>query len=140
VIRPVMTRRVLCGSIGTIFLACWSLLLSGCGATLIGPTAPSGYRIRLPNASQTLRGQTLRLTVHVTDAAGQPLDDVPVHFRLSDPWTAVARIDPPVVHTLNGDATATFRARTAGHMAVHIRVENLSATVDIVVLGDTPHL
>jgi hypothetical protein len=113
--------------------------MSSCGPTLIGPTVPSGYRIRLPNASQTLRGQALRLTVHITDAVGQPVDDVPVHFRLPDTWTAVARVEPPVVHTLHGDATATFRARTAGQMAVQIRVENLSATVDVVVLGDTPH-
>jgi hypothetical protein len=137
-ITSAMRRFVLLDWRRMVFLACWGLIVSGCGPTLLGPTVPSGYRIHLPKASQTLRGQPIALTVRVTDAAGKPVDDVPVHFRLPDPWMAVAQVDPPIVNTLHGDATTTFRARTEGQMTVHIQVEDLSATVAVVVLGDTP--
>ena len=133
-----MRRGVRAGCRGVVFLVCWGFMAGGCGPTLLGPSVPSGYRVQPPNASQTQLGQTVTLTVQVTNAAGKPVDDVPVHFRLPDAWKAVARVDPPIVNTLHGEATATFRARTPGQMAVHIQVEDISATVDVVVLGDTP--
>ena len=137
-ITPAMRRFVLVDWRGVLFLVYWGLIVSGCGPTLMGPTVPSGYRIHLPKASQTLRGQPIALTVRVTDAAGKPVDDVPVHFHLPDTWRAVAQVDPPMVNTRHGDATTIFRAHTVGQMTVQIRVEDLSATIDVVVLGDTP--
>jgi hypothetical protein len=121
-----------------MLVVCGGLLLSGCPPTFVGPTQPSGYRVQWPEASQTLRLQSLPLTVRVSDAAGKPVEEVEVRFRIPDPWTTQARVDPPTVVTQNGQATTMFRARTAGQMAVEITVENLTDTISIVVLGDTP--
>ena len=114
------------------------LFLSGCVPTLAGPTQPSGYRVQWPQASQTLRMHPLPLTVRVSDAAGKPVEEAEVRFRLPDAWTTQARIDPPIVVTQNGQATTTFRARRVGRLTVEVSVENLTETVSIVVLGDAP--
>ena len=57
-----------------------------CQPTVLGPTTPSGYRIVLPQASQALRSHPLALTVRISDAAGKPVDEVLVHFRVPDAW------------------------------------------------------
>jgi len=122
----------------TLMLAYSAIMLSGCRPTVLGPTQPSGYRVLLPEASQALRLHPLVLTVHVMDANGSPVDDVPVHFRVPQTWTAVADVTPPIVNTQQGQASATFRAHTAGQMAVEITVEDRTDTVSITVLGQTP--
>ena len=111
---------------------------AGCTPTSFGPTVPSGYRVRLPAASQTLRMQSLPLTVQVHNSAGELVDDVPVHFRLPDAWATKATLQPPTVVTQHGQAMATFRARTTGHVMVEITVEDHTTMVPITVVGDTP--
>ena len=102
------------------------------------PTTPSGYRVVLPDASQTLRSHPLALTVRVSDTAGQPADEVLVHFRIPDAWATRAQVDPPTVATRQGQATTTFRTRMSGQLMVQITVENRTANIPITVLGDTP--
>ena len=114
------------------------LFLSGCLPTLAGPTQPSGYRVQWPRASQTLRLHPLPLTVRVSDAAGKPVEEVEVRFRLPDAWTTQAHVDPPIVVTQNGQATTTLSARREGQLTVEVTVEDLTETVSIVVLGDAP--
>ena len=123
---------------GKILLGIGILWGSGCAPSLLGPTQPSGYRVQLPQASQTLRAHPLALTVQVRDSAGQPVEDVEVHFRIPPTWTTQARVDPPTVVTQHGQATTTFRAHQAGQMAVEITVEDRTDTVTIVVQGDSP--
>lgn len=117
---------------------CVSLLLSGCQPTVLGPTAPSGYRIIVPEASQMLRQHPLPLTVRVQDASGAPVDEVAVEFQLPEAWASRAQLDPPRVVTRQGQATTTLRARTAGQLMVQISVEDRTVTVPITVLGDSP--
>jgi Bacterial Ig-like domain (group 1) len=112
--------------------------MASCRPTIIGPTQPSGYRLTLPEASQTLRMQPLTLTVRVTDVSGTPVDDVPVHFRIPPDLQRIAEISPPTVTTRQGQASATFRARTAGYVVVEVTVEDLTQAVRIAVLGDSP--
>lgn len=116
----------------------WSLLLGSCHPTVLGPTAPSGYRVVLPEASHALRMHPLALTVRVSDAAGQPVDEVLVHFRVPETWAGRAQVDPPTVATRQGQATTTFRARAAGQLMVQITVEDRTVDIPITVLGDTP--
>ncbi|HEY7490834.1 MAG TPA: hypothetical protein VIH59_06965, partial [Candidatus Tectomicrobia bacterium] len=93
-----------------LVLACGLLTVYGCRATVMGPTQPSGYRVTLPEASQTGRLRPLSLLVHVTDAHGTPVDDVPVYFRIPQAWATAAEVTPPMVVTRRGQATAIFRA------------------------------
>jgi hypothetical protein len=121
-----------------LLLASWSLVLGSCQPVVLGPTTPSGYRVVLPEASQTLRTHPLALTVRVSDTTGQPVDEVLVHFHIPDAWAGRAQVDPPTVATRQGQATTTFRARMAGQMMVQITVEDRTADIPITVLGDTP--
>jgi len=116
----------------------WGLLVGSCRPTVLGPTTPSGYRVVLPEASQALRMHPLALTVRVSDATGQPVDDVLVHFHIPESWASRAQVDPPTVATRQGQATTTFRARTAGQLMVQITVEDRTVNVPITVLGDVP--
>lgn len=114
------------------------LWLAGCSPTIVGPTMPSGYRIRLPETSQTLRLHPLPLTVQVTDARGMPANDVEVSFRVPPQWAAQVYLDPPQVITQQGQATTTLRAQVAGRIDIEISVEDRTATVPVVILGDSP--
>jgi len=114
------------------------LLLGSCHPTVLSPTSPSGYRVVLPEASQALRMHPLALTVRVSDATGQPVDEVLVHFHVSETWASRAQVNPPTVATRQGQATTTFLARAAGQMMVQITVEDRTVDVPITVLGETP--
>ena len=133
-----MRQRVLCRGAAPLLLIAWSLVLGSCRPTVLGPTRPSGYRIELPEASQALRSHPLALTVCVTDAAGKPVDEVPVHFHIPDAWATRAQVDPPTVATRQGQATTTFRARATGQLMVQITVEDRTADIPITVVGETP--
>ena len=133
-----MRQRVLCRGIVPLLLLVWGLVLGSCQPTVLGPTTPSGYRLVLPEASQTVRSHPLPLTVRVSDASGQPVDEVLVYFRVPDAWASRAQVDPPTVATRQGQATTTFRARAAGQLMVQITVEDRTVDIPITVVGDTP--
>jgi hypothetical protein len=133
-----MRQRAICRGVVPLLLMVWVLFLGSCQPTVLGPTAPSGYRLVLPQASQALRSHPLALTVHVSDMAGQPLDEVLVHFRVPDAWATRAQVDPPTVATRQGQATTTFRARASGQLMVQITVEDRTANIPITIVGDTP--
>jgi hypothetical protein len=133
-----MRQRVLCRGIVSLLLLVWGLVLGSCQPTVLGPTTPSGYRLVLPEASQTVRSHPLPLTVRVSDASGQPVDEVLVYFRVPDAWASRAQVDPPTVATRQGQATTTFRARAAGQLMVQITVEDRTVDIPITVVGDTP--
>lgn len=116
----------------------WGLLLGSCRPTVLGPTAPSGYRVVFPEASQTVRLHPLALTVHVHDTAGKPVDEVLVHFRIPETWAGRAQVEPLTVATRQGQATATFQGRVAGQVLVQITVEDHTVDVPVTVLGDAP--
>jgi Bacterial Ig-like domain (group 1) len=142
-LAPTHLYRIRCqpwyvAGLGGIVLVFCLFAVAGCRPTIIGPTQPSGYRLTLPETSQTLRLQPLTLTVHVTDVSGTPVDDVPVHFRIPPDWEKAAEISPPTVTTQQGQASATFRARTAGYVVVEVTVEDLTQAIRIAVLGDSP--
>ena len=134
-----MRQRALCRGVVALLLVAWSLMLVSCRPTVLGPTTPSGYRIELPEASQALRRHPLALTVRVSDAAGKPVDEVLVHFRVPDAWATRARVDPPTVATRQGQATTTFWAQVFGRLMVQITVEDRTADIPITVVGETPH-
>ena len=121
-----------------LLLVGWSVILGSCQPTVLGPTTPSGYRVVLPEASQTVRAHPLALTVRVRDVSGQPVDEVLVHFHIPEAWAARAQVDPPTVATRQGQATTTFRARAAGQLVVQITVEDRTVDIPITVVGDTP--
>jgi hypothetical protein len=133
-----MRQRAICRSVVPLLLIVWALFLGSCQPTVLGPTTPSGYRIELPEASQALRSHPLALTVRVSDMAGQPVDEILVHFRVPDAWATRAQVDPPTVATRQGQATTTFRARASGQLMVQITVEDRTANIPITVVGDTP--
>jgi hypothetical protein len=119
-------------------LIVWGCVLVSCRPTVLGPTTPSGYLVVLPEVSQTLRSHPLPLTVRVSDAAGQPVDEVLVQFHIPESWATRAQVDPPIVATRQGRATTTFRARVPGQLMVQITVEDRTVDIPITIVGDTP--
>lgn len=113
-------------------------MFNACQPTVVGPSKPSSYRLIVPSTLQINRLQPLALSVHVTDANGEPVHDIPVSFHLAQPSTAAANLDPLKVHTHHGKATTTLRAKTAGYVMVEITVEDITETLRITILGETP--
>lgn len=121
-----------------IWVICHALTLIACQPIVVGPTQPSGYRINIPSALQMSRSQPLTVNVLVTDANGSPVHAIPVSFRLAQPLTAVADLAPLTVYTHHGQATTTLRAKTAGYVMVEITVEDITETLRITIVGETP--
>lgn len=137
-VSSVMRRYGLAGNLVSGLLACFLMAWGGCAHISRGVVLPSGYRVVMPEASQTLRMQPLPLTVQVMDAEAIPVHELPVQFRLPQTPAAVAVIEPPTVVTRDGKATAIFQSRSAGRFGVEITVEGYTETVHVTVLGDTP--
>ena len=104
----------------------------------MGPSKPSGFRIIVPSALQMSRWQSLTLSVRVTDANGAPVHDVPVSFHLAPASAALADLDPLTVQTQHGKATTTLRAKAAGYVMVNATVEDITETIYITIMGETP--
>jgi hypothetical protein len=117
---------------------CQALMFNACQPAVVGPSKPSGYRLIVPSTLQMSRLRPLTLSVHVTDTNGVPVHDIPVSFRLAQPQTAVADLDPLTVQTHHGKASTTLRAKTAGYVMVDITVEDITETLRITILGETP--
>lgn len=119
-------------------IICHALMLTACQPPIVGPTKPSGYRIVVPSTLQTTLWQSLTLSVQVTDANGAPVSDVPVTFHLVQPHAAVAELEPLSVRTQQGKATTTLQAKAAGYVMVDVTVENITKTIYITIVGETP--
>ncbi|MGQ4809455.1 hypothetical protein NKDENANG_02872 [Candidatus Entotheonellaceae bacterium PAL068K] len=87
--------------------------------------------MRLAPSTLTIpHNQRARVTVHVEDTAGQPVDDVPVTFTPSEGSMAA---DTP--YTRGGEARAAFTAATGSDSPrtafVVVVVEDINVTVFI---------
>jgi hypothetical protein len=96
-----------------------------------GPTSSGGYYIRVEPGTITMaHSQRPRLTVTVEDAAGTPVDNVPVSFTPSEGVFTAAAPD-----TRGGTVTGTFTAATGSdsprHAFVVVTVDNFEVTVFI---------
>ena len=123
-----------------IALGCCTLVLAtGCQerrglpspVRTYGPTTPGGYYIRVTPLQLTMfHNQRPRLTVRVEDAAGHPVDDVPVRFVPSEGTVTPAR---PRTH--GGVVTVTFTAATGSDSprtaSIQVTVEDVAVTVFI---------
>ncbi len=130
-----------------VMFLCLALAYGGmaCTPKLIGPTVSSGYffslwvsdsEIWLLLEGSSLEGQFPRLaelTVRVQNAQGQPVDGVPVTFRVEPAWVQDASVTPPSVLTRGGVAPAVFRAETTGVVRVMVRVDETTQETAIAV-------
>ena len=96
-----------------------------------GPTAPSGYYVRLaPSAITMPHTQQPQLTVTVEDATGQPVDEVLVNFVPS-----AGQITTATSRTRGGVVTGTYRAPMGSDSPrttfVIVTVEDVEITVFI---------
>lgn len=96
-----------------------------------GPTIPGGYYVRVEPGTITMANiQRPRLTVTVEDAAGTPVDNVPVSFTPSEGIFTASTLG-----TRGGTVTGTFTAATGSdsprHAFVVVTVDNFEVTVFI---------
>ena len=98
--RRRILRRVAAG------LGCLAFL-----APVYGQDEGAGYRLRVEPGTLTMRHtERPRLVVSVEDAAGRPVDGVPVDFTVSE-----GAVQPDGTgRTQNGRLTATFTAAPGG--------------------------
>jgi hypothetical protein len=69
----------------------------------------------------------------VRNAQGQPVDNLPVTFRVEPGWAQSASVWPQVAYTRQGRARALFQASTTGVVRVTVRVDNMTQEARITV-------
>ncbi len=94
-----------------------------------GPTAPGGYYVRLePRTLSMAHSQRPRLTVLVENAAGEPLDDIPVRFVPSE-----GVFTTEMSRTRGGQVSGMFSAGTGSdsprQASIVVTVENVEVIV-----------
>jgi hypothetical protein len=121
-------RRFLC--LAVVLLAS----SMACAPRRVGPTVPSGYIFTLVAPSQVFRGTAEDVIVRVQDAQGNPVDGVPVEFRVEPKWAADASLTPRVL-TRGGIARSIFQADIIGLVQITAQVEQTALTTTIVVIS-----
>jgi len=86
------------------------LCLRKLSANRLGAYHPSAIALCCLRHRKRYARTLWRFTVRVRDTAGQPVDEVLVHFHIPDAWAARAQVDPPTVATRQGK-----RRRRSGH-------------------------
>lgn len=121
---------------------------TGCAPKLLGPTTPSGYRytlsvadsylwINAPTLSPNLPRST-EVIVRVQNAAGQPVDGVPVEFQVEPSWVENVSVTPQSALTQDGSARARIQPWIPGALRLTVRVENIAQQTTIVVQSYSP--
>jgi hypothetical protein len=123
-------------------ILCLAVILSimACTPKLVGPTASTSYFFVVyhPNAVLVRIGD--EIIVKVQDAAGQPVDGLPVMFEVDASWSGNATINPARIPTHKGRASAFFNAGVLGRVPVQVTVDGTTQEVIIAVdaRGDIP--
>ena len=114
--------------------------MMACAPKLVGPTASTGYFFVVypPNVVLVRIGD--EIVVKVQDAAGRPVDGLPVMFEVDASWSRTATISPARVPTHKGRARAFFNAGVLGRVPVRITVDGTTQEIIIAVdaRGDIP--
>ena len=121
---------------------------TGCAPKLLGPTTPSGYFYTLSVADSHLwfnaprLGGTLprstEVIVRVQNAAGQPVDGVPVEFQVAPSWVDSVSITPESALTQDGIARTRIQPWISGALRLTTRVEDIAQETTIVVQSYSP--
>ena len=118
-----------------------ALVLAGgslaCAPKLVGPTPSHGYfvSLRIPDpiiyprrsgaSSSSQATRKSELIVLVQDAQGQPIDGVPVEFKLAPEWARDASITPQRATTRGGAVRAILESDDIGLVYFNVRVDGL---------------
>jgi len=111
-----------------------------CAPKLVGPTASTGYFFTVHDPNSILLRTATEVVVKVQDAAGQPVDGVPVIFGVDASWSADATISPTRVPTRKGRASAVIDVGVLGIMPVWVTVDGTTQGIRITTeeRGDVP--
>jgi hypothetical protein len=111
-----------------------------CAPKLLGPTASTGYFFTVLYPSTILLRAATEIVVKVQDAAGQPVDGLPVLFEIDASWSGDATISPARVATRKGRASAVIDAGVLGIMPLWVTVDGTRRKIEITTAqrGDVP--
>lgn len=76
--------------------------------------------------------------VRVQNAAGQPVDGVPVEFQVAPSWVDSVSITPEIALTKDGIARTRVQPLTSGALRLTARVEDITQESIIVVQSYSP--
>src|SRR5690349_18275894 len=90
-------------------------LIVGLGAPGLVPDASAAqFNVTLNAPDDLLQYQNAEVVAVVTDAQGQPVNGIPVEFRVAPGWENTVQLSPQSVSTQNGQARVAFRADMPG--------------------------
>jgi hypothetical protein len=102
-----------------------------CAPKLTGPTASAGYFFTVLYPNTILLRADSEIVVKVQNAAGQPVDGIPVLFEVDASWSGDATISPARVATHKGRASAFIDAGILGILPVWITVDGTTQEIRI---------
>lgn len=108
--------------------------VTACAPKLMGPTASSGYFFSVQGPPPILLRTDAEVFVRVQDAAGQPVEGLPVMFEVDASWSREATISPARVPTQNGEASALIHVSIIGVVPIWVTVDGTTQAFHIAVV------
>ena len=115
----------------SVFCLALPFFVMACAPTLLGPTAATGYFFTVLYPSTILLHAATEIVVKVQDAAGQPVDGLPVLFEVDASWSGDATISPARVSTHKGRASAVIEVGVLGIMPLWVTVDGTRQEIRI---------
>lgn len=102
---------------------------------LVPDASAAQFNVVLKAPEALLQYQSADVIAVVTDSQGQPVNGIPVEFRVAPGWENNVELSPQSVSTQNGEARVAFRSNMPGVVNMTARAGDASATTHITVSG-----
>jgi len=106
------------------------------GAPGLVPDARAAqFNMSLQAPNEVLQYQSAELVAVVKDSQGQPVNGMPVEFRVAPGWENNVTLSPQSITTQNGEARIVFQSDMTGVVDMTARAGDTTATTHITVSG-----
>jgi hypothetical protein len=98
--------------------------------------AADDYSVSLQAPDLIFQFEDAQLTAVVKDSQGQPVNGIPVTFRVAPDWKRDTTLEPVQTLTRDGIASTVFQADMPGIVTVSVQAGNTTQTTQITVSGN----
>jgi len=129
-----MTKQLRLSGGWMVGLALALVLLLGAPG-LVPDAMAAQFNVSLKAPDEVTQYQNAELVAYVTDSQGQPVNGIPVEFRIAPEWENNVALSPRSIITQNGEARVAFRPDVPGVIAMTARAGDGAATTHVTVSG-----
>ena len=102
---------------------------------LVPDARAAQFNMSLKAPDEIRQYQNAEMVAYVTDSQGQPVNGIPVQFRVAPDWENNVELSAQSIIAQNGEARVAFRPDMTGVLSLTARAGDASATTHVTVSG-----